>query len=249
VDWLHPAFPRDDRETIKQAWLLCQLQALEQADAVVAIGGKISGSASTLLHLAEIRGLPIVPFTFLGGAAQQLADRINWTEAHPSLNVELFKDVNSPKKVLSLMRKLVLDDLQKKLVGLTKVSKVFLSRSKNDSAIATAVGTFLKQNNIEVLFGDEAVVPERAVVPAIEEYIKISELFIVFWSANYALSPWCYDELMLAFSRLESNKLNVLIFNLDGTELIPPPARRLGAIPAISATEINGKLEELLKLE
>ncbi|MEH3120765.1 MAG: hypothetical protein PGN16_02110 [Sphingomonas phyllosphaerae] len=68
-DWNYPGPEKDDGDSWFQAWLLAQLQALERADIVVALGGKVSKTANTLLHLAEAKGLPIVPFAFLGGAA------------------------------------------------------------------------------------------------------------------------------------------------------------------------------------
>ncbi len=80
----HPGY--ENKESIGQAWLLAQLKAVESADVVVAIGGKISKTASTLLHLAEDRGLPIVPYTFLKGAAQRSFHARSKWEKTPSKN-------------------------------------------------------------------------------------------------------------------------------------------------------------------
>ena len=77
-DWKYPGPEKDEPDLWFQAWLLAQLQALDNADAVVALGGKISKTASTLLHLAEVKGLPIVPFPFLGGAAKRVFARRDW---------------------------------------------------------------------------------------------------------------------------------------------------------------------------
>jgi hypothetical protein len=63
----YPGPEGNEEDAWFQSWFLAQIQALEKADVVVALGGKVSQTASTLLHLAEARGLPIIPFAFLGG--------------------------------------------------------------------------------------------------------------------------------------------------------------------------------------
>jgi nucleoside phosphorylase len=247
VDWQHPTYT--NKEAIKQAWLLCQLQALEQADAVVSIGGRASNSANTLLHLAEIWRLPIIPFTFLGGASKTIFDRINWKDLYPKLPIKTMENIDGLKKVVSLLRQLALENLQKRLLKLTKVSRIFISRAKLDAIIANEISKFLKEMNLDVILGDEAIVADRAAIPTIEEQIKISQLVIVLWSKNYALSPWCHDELMFAISRKNSEALNILIFNLDDTAIIPTEARNLSIISAHSPSEINKTLTEALKLD
>jgi nucleoside phosphorylase len=247
VDWQHPTYP--NKEAIKQAWLLCQLQALEQADAVVSIGGRASNSANTLLHLAEIWRLPIIPFTFLGGASKAIFDRIKWKDLHPKLPIKTMENIDGLKKVVSLLRQLALDNLQKSLLKLTKVSRIFISRARLDAVIASEISKFLREMNLDVILGDEAIVADRAAIPTIEEQIKISQLVIVLWSKNYALSPWCHDELMFAISRKNSEALNILIFNLDETAIIPTEARNLSIISAHSASEINNALAKALNLD
>jgi esterase/lipase superfamily enzyme len=56
------------------------LQALEYADVVIAIGGRLSNTASTLLHIAEAKRIPVVPFAFLGGASERSFKRRDWEE-------------------------------------------------------------------------------------------------------------------------------------------------------------------------
>lgn len=77
-DWNYPGPETDDQDSWFQAWLLAQLQALDRADVVVALGGKVSKTANTLPHLAKAKGLPIVPFAFLGGAARRSYERRDW---------------------------------------------------------------------------------------------------------------------------------------------------------------------------
>jgi hypothetical protein len=84
VDYFYPQ-PEND-ESWGQAWLLCQIQALEYADAVVAVGGRVSKTAMTILHLAEARSLPIIPFAFMKGAASRVFERRDWKQLYPGLD-------------------------------------------------------------------------------------------------------------------------------------------------------------------
>src|SRR5439155_26230495 len=66
----HPLPTGDDhKEEWGYGWLLAQLFAVDRSHAIVAVGGKSTGSANLLLLLAEGRRKPILPLTFLGGAA------------------------------------------------------------------------------------------------------------------------------------------------------------------------------------
>jgi hypothetical protein len=54
IQWLH-------------SWLLAQVSAMDRSEAVIALGGRLGGTASLLLPLAETRRKHILPLTFLGG--------------------------------------------------------------------------------------------------------------------------------------------------------------------------------------
>lgn len=57
--------------SFSNAFLLCQIRALrEDTDVVVALGGKRNASAALLMSIARDT-YPIVPFSFMGGAAEQ----------------------------------------------------------------------------------------------------------------------------------------------------------------------------------
>ena len=62
--------PSPEGDAWGPAWLYCQLQALEYADALVCVGGRIDKTATTLIHFAEGKHKTVVPFSFLGGAAE-----------------------------------------------------------------------------------------------------------------------------------------------------------------------------------
>lgn len=42
-NWYYPAPEASDRDSFGQAWLLCQLMAVERADVVIAVGGRVNG--------------------------------------------------------------------------------------------------------------------------------------------------------------------------------------------------------------
>ncbi|TDQ05844.1 hypothetical protein [Labedaea rhizosphaerae] len=81
--WHYPGPEVEGAEAAAQAWVLCQLMAMEEADVVVAVGGKPDKTANTILHLAAARHKPLVPFTFLEGAAARAFKRRDWTHVSP----------------------------------------------------------------------------------------------------------------------------------------------------------------------
>jgi nucleoside phosphorylase len=192
----HPGY--EDMESKPQAWLLAQLKAVERADVIVAIGGKTSKTASTLLHLAEDRGLPIVPYTFLKGAAQRAFARSDWEVLHPKINPTVMGSEVSIRKVIEIANQVILDRVSFENRILSTPKTVFISRAKEDAAIAESLSNDLKNSNIEVLMGDRLIGPRQMARASIEQAIRKSQLFISLWSKNYALSPWCYDELVFA---------------------------------------------------
>lgn len=55
---------------------MCGFKSIDSAGDVSPIGGKVSNTANTLLHLAEARSLPIIPFEKpLNGAIGELSIR------------------------------------------------------------------------------------------------------------------------------------------------------------------------------
>src|SRR5438552_16825000 len=72
----HPP-PADEncKEAWNHAWLLAQLSAMEASNAVIAIGGKLTGAMSFLLPLAEAKKKTLLPFQFLEGAAAACFER------------------------------------------------------------------------------------------------------------------------------------------------------------------------------
>lgn len=74
-----PVIGLDGEADMSRSWLLAQLTAMDSAHAIIAAGGKLSGSASMLLQLAEARRYPVLPLAYLGGAAAESYARLRYT--------------------------------------------------------------------------------------------------------------------------------------------------------------------------
>jgi hypothetical protein len=229
-DWLYPGPENDDNDSWGQAWLLAQLQALERADAVIALGGKVSKSANTLLHLAEGKGVPIVPFTFLGGAARRAFDRRDWKRLNPKLDTKLLHTEQGVEKAIEIANQLVLDRTASNTKGLKKPKTVFVSVARKDAQSGDALIAFLKGEGIEVLTGNHEVRAEQMVSASIEQAVLKSDVCAILWSRHYAVSPWCYDELSLASCRQTLGQMTIWLFNLDDSRIAPASVRKLPAI-------------------
>jgi nucleoside phosphorylase len=243
-DWKYPG--PEDKDSWPQAWLLAQLQALEHADAVVALGGKVSKSANTLLHLAEGKGLPIIPFVFLGGAARRAFDRRDWKSLNPGFDTSILQQRKGIEKTIEIANRLVIDRVARSAGSTQKPEKVFLSFAHQDSTLARSLEAFLKEQGIEVLIGDDQARTDQMLTASIEQAFLKSDVCVVFWSRNYALSPWCFNELNLAISQQSYGRMKLWLFNLDDSAIVPTDARKLPAISVRSREAIRRVASELL---
>lgn len=125
-----------------QSWFLAQIQALEKADVVVALGGKVSQTASTLLHLAEARGLPIIPFAFLGGVAKRSYERRDWSRLNPGFDPSVLCDVDGVEHTIEIANRLMLDRMQPSRL-LESPKMVFVSFAHQDAEMANALRAVL----------------------------------------------------------------------------------------------------------
>jgi nucleoside phosphorylase len=240
----HPGY--EDDESRFQAWLLAQLLALERADVVVAIGGKISKTANTLLHLAEGRRLPIVPYTFLKGAAQRAFARRDWQTLHPKIDVKALSRANGVEKVIEIANQLLIDAVSFESGNLSGARTVFISRAKEDATIADGLATYLRKARLNVLMGETSIGSRQLAQVSIEQSIKSSNICVFLWSKHYALSPWCYDELEFALDPSYAGHVTSWLFSLDDTPIVPKVARKLRAIRVRTVTELLNATRELL---
>ncbi|WP_128428471.1 TIR domain-containing protein [Streptomyces cyaneus] len=246
-NWYYPG-PEDD-DSWEQAWLLCQIQALEEADVLISVGGRVAKTANTLLHLAEARGKPIVPFEFLGGASRRAFERRNWAGVHPGLDHSRLKDKEAVVDVMEIAEYLVTARLRNPHNYRWPPTRAFISRASPDSEFAQALEVQLSGVGITPLIGERELRPDRMVKPTIEDALLSADLFIALWSRSYALSRFCYDELELALRRHQVGELQLWIINLDGSDIVPPAARKLPQTVARSPHALVALVRELLDRE
>ncbi|HEI9931157.1 phosphorylase family protein [Citrobacter freundii] len=246
LDWNYPTPETDAPECWSQAWLLAQLQALEKADVVVALGGKISKNASTLLHLAEAKSLPIIPFAFLGGAASRTYQRRNWADLNPGFDAAILDSEDKVEQVVAIANRLVSDRVKRSIASSDRPKSIFISVARQDAGMGAALEGVLKNHGIEAVLGDNEIDSSQMITATIENALRRSDIVAVLWSRSYAQSPWCYDELALALSLEALGEMKVWLFNLDDSSIVPTSARKF---PAISVRNIGGlqrSIEELL---
>lgn len=245
-DWNYPGPESNEEDAWFQPWFLAQIQALEKADVVVALGGKVSQTASTILHLAEAKGIPIIPFAFLGGVAQRVYDRRDWSRLHPGFDASILKDVDGIDHTIKIANQLLVDRMQ---LGESseRPKVVFISFAHQNAEMANVLRVALVSLGIEVLVGDDEIRPDQMIPATIEQAVLRSDVCAVLWSRQYALSPWCYDELSMAINRKEYGKIKVWLFNLDDSPIVPALARRLPAVSVRNAQAMQQCVRELLE--
>jgi hypothetical protein len=245
VDWGYPGWEK--KEARPQAWLLAQLQALERADLVVAIGGRLENTANTLLHLTERRRLPLVPFEFLGGAARRAFHRRDWRALHPKLDASRLLQREAAGEVMEIANQIILDRVLE-FSSPSEGRTVFISRARRDGVPhAETLSRCLNGMGFTCLQGESQVSGDRLVEPTIADAIQRSQIFIALWSAGYATSIWCNDELELALEWSRMSKLRIWIFNIDGSDVVPREARRLPQVVARSPAELVTAVRDLLE--
>lgn len=245
-DWNYPGPETDDPDSWFQAWLLAQLQALDKAAAVVALGGKVSKTANTLLHLAEAKGLPIVPFAFLGGAAHRAFARRDWESLNPGFDSSILKKYLGVDQTIAIANRLLIDRVARAFGSAPKPRRVFVSFSHQDSAMANFLASSLRGRGIDVLVGDGEIRTDQMIPASIEQAVLKSDVCAVLWSRNYAASPWCFDELSLAMNQQLYGRMKVWLFNLDDSAIVPPQARKLAVISVRSREAIERVVSELV---
>ncbi|PED91589.1 hypothetical protein CON43_01165 [Bacillus cereus] len=230
------------------SWLLCQLQALESCQKIIAIGGKLDGSANMLLLFAESKRKQIIPLSFLGGAARESFLRRRYElEDRFGESYILFQD---DKKIAESIK---LGEVSVSYSPIKRQSpnplKFFISYPRARPGEADYIETLLRRRNFQV-FRDESDFGAGYAIPKqIEEAIYAANVFIAVWCAEYACSPWCFDELELALDRLESGKVKVWIICVDDTRIVPMRARDLNYYTVKKREEIEGQILKLLEQE
>ena len=106
--------------------------------------------------------------------------------------------------------------------------------------------TILRRRNIPV-YRDESDFGAGKNIPIqIEENLYRSNIFIAVYCAEYACSPWCFDELELALELKEKGKIQIWILCVDDTRVVSKKAREIINYRVNSREEIEGKILDLI---
>ncbi|MDZ8264403.1 toll/interleukin-1 receptor domain-containing protein [Nostoc sp. ChiQUE01b] len=238
----------ETREAFQYAWLLCQLNAIERSHLTIAIGGKPDGAANMLLLIAEGKQKPLLPISFLGGAASQsfyrrryeLTDRLGE-------DIDALQDSQSINKIVYLAERLV----DRRSTSTVKIKgnrpNFFISYPRARPAEADYVETILRRRNM-VVFRDETDFGAGYDIPRkIQEAVFSADVFVALWCREYACSPWCFDEMELALEKHAQSQLELWIFCVDDTRIIPRRARDLVFYQIKSRDELEGRIVTLLE--
>lgn len=236
-----------DSKEMQYAWLLCQLEALENCHCIIAVGGKTAGSASMLLRFAEGKRKPIIPLVFGGGAAQLSYERRQY-QLLDMFGSDVFL-LNDKSNFIKIIEQIDINKIDINKIGNSKTfeeRKIFISYARKRPYEADYIETLLRRRGISV-FRDESEFGAGKEIPIeIEENIHKANTFIAVYCAEYVCSPWCYDELELALDLKEKGQIDIWILCVDDTRIISKRARNLVYYQVQTRTDIEGKILELL---
>lgn len=245
----HETLVEVDQTAVKYSWLLSQLRAIEEADYIVLMGGRIGGSSDLLLRLADAQQklvLPVPKFDGIGSVCftnkrYQLRDL--WGEAACDLLEQEITGLQLAELLLQHRTGQLVAPLQSHKGALS----FFISYSRDRPAEADLVEMVLRRRNYEVLRDEQDFAPGEHIPQAIRHRINQATVFIALWCREYACSPWCYDELSLALRTHVEDGKGLWIFTLDTTRMVHPQARDRVTIPAGSRSELAAGLIQLLQ--
>lgn len=240
-----PHYPPEtgEPEALQHAWLLSQLSALDRCSALISIGGRIGGSTELLLKLAHSRGRLILPLAALKGASARFLDshRYEYDDILGS-DAQILQQPERYQEIPSLLSSAA----SEKILRSERNARIFLSYAREQSEEANFVEMTLRRRGVDVLRDETSFETGHAIPDQIRESIFSSDIFLALWSADYACSPWCFDEIEIALDRLERKQISLWILQLDDTRIVPPRARDKLSHPASDREQMKSILTSLL---
>lgn len=195
-----------------------------------------------LLRFAEGKRKMIVPLVWAGGAAQSSYERRIYQLT------DIFGDdlylLNSRTHYNKIIEKIGIE--KQGIPKSIKERKIFISYARKRPYEADYIETLLRRRGISV-FRDESEFGAGKEIPIqIEENIHKANTFIAVYCAEYACSPWCYDELELALDLGEKKQLDIWLICVDDTRIVSKRARNLVFYQVHNREDIEGRILELI---
>ena len=239
---MHPYEPELE-EGIRFSWLYSQIQALNNSDIVIVIGGKIDGTANLLLRIAEGQKKDIIPIRLFGGLALQVFYR-NYYKLIDIWGNELH--LLEEQDAQSLLVDNILFHKSSKLKPLPKNPVFFLSYPRARPQEADFIEMQLRRRGLTVIRDDNDINESIDISNAIQESINKADVFIALWCKEYACSPWCFDELTTAVRKKQKDEYSIWLLCLDETRIVHPEARQLLYFRVTTREEVQGRVSTLL---
>lgn len=234
------------KENLKYSWLYAQIQALEKADIIFVIGGKIDGSANLLLRMAEAQNKNVIPIYAFEGLSLHFYRR-NYYKLFDSWGEDL--TLFGEKDKLYLLVKTILEGPKTRISTWNKnIDPIFfLSYPRARPQEADFVEMQLRRRGYTVIRDENDINESTDITNAITENINKADVFISLWCREYACSPWCFDELSIAIRKKSKDRYSIWILCLDDTRIVHPEARNLLHFKVKTREEIEGRVSLLLE--
>lgn len=245
-DWKTPS--KDEIQTIKYAWLYSQIQAINNSDFVVVIGGKLEGASNLLVRIAEAQGKRIIPLSKFGGVGKYFFERTKYqlSDFWGHSNCNEFKAGNNPLKIVDIIAENPKDEKFENIKQGNNKPTFFISYSKKKPSDADYIEMLLRRRNLDVIRDETFIQSSEDIPNAIKENICKSDVFIALWCQEYACSPWCFDEFSIALESHQKPDKALWIIRTDKTRMVHPKARKLLWYDADNREAIEGKILSLL---
>ncbi|MEI6947333.1 toll/interleukin-1 receptor domain-containing protein [Paraflavisolibacter sp. H34] len=237
----HEASEIKEKDSVKYAWLFCQIQAIANSDFVIVIGGKTSGSSNLLVRVAEAQEKEIIPLPKFKGVGGLFFERRRYQliDSWGSENVEKFYNCDDPEKIIDI----IVDGPKDRRAEFPKNKKqylnFFISYPQERPAEADFVEMILRRRNHNVLRDETSFSAGEEIINSINESIYKSDVFIALYCKEYACSPWCFDELSLAIDPHQKEGKLIWLICMDDTRIVHPKARKILRYKAVTREEIE----------
>lgn len=245
IQFTYGGFDVEDLNARKFAWLYCQLQALEKADVVLAVGGNEDGASNLFFKIAENQRKNIIPIVQFGGMAKSVFNQRKYQildAIGEDIFNKLYRQENLEVIIQTVSNRIANEETFLAQNKLDFEPVFFISYARKRPSEADHIEMILRRRNFTVLRDEKEIDAGEDVVNAISENIAKSNIFIAVWCKEYACSPYCIDEMEEALKRKAEQKTKLWIVRVEDIRIVPKNARNLLYVDAFDRESIEGKI-------